>query len=639
MEKNIMIPYGDMVQNYYRNLAKKAVRARSERLNKITTASEAAEEVKLARARLQKAFGELPERCPLEPVVTGTVTRDGITCEKVIIQVRPKMHASMNVFYREGSHADERKPMILSLCGHNANGKAAGNAQRLYFSLARAGFICAAIDPIGQGERFQYDLGTENPVRQHNLAGKLIMLEDEFFGTWRVHEARCALDYMLTRDDVDTSRVGVCGTSGGGTLSSYLFALDERIHAAAPACYLTTFMRNFKNELPCDSEQIPPGLWGNGGEMADFIIARAPAPAILLDVENDFFDVRGTAESLTEIKKIYSLLGKEENCGMFIGPGSHCLSAELRKTTFDFFVKHFMKTVPEYETIEPWPDELLYASPNGKITDLPGELTICEWFRKTAEQMAENRNPDAAKISAFLQNAFDVKESDTEIPDFRHNCGENNPGSETSEFAIETDDFCEAILHIAGGNLHHIKACDTVTLVVGHLDAAADMAEVKEYEGMLCGVDLRGIGRSRPLGCGRREDYFDYYDSDFFFDSTGKLLNASYLAGKVRDLRKTAALLKDRGCKRLVIKARGLGALVTLFALGVDSTLADSVRLTGLPESYSSFTGSTDVLWPQSHMIPGMLKVFDIPDLCSILEKSMDFKATDFLDRMMNPAK
>ena len=306
-----MTPYGDMVQNYYRNLAKKAVKARSERLNRITDAQEAAEEVKLAKARLQKAFGKFPERCPLDPVVTGTVTRDGITCEKVIIQVRPGMHATMSVFRKEGTPADEKQPLVLQLCGHNANGKAAGNGQRLLFTLAKAGFTTASIDPLGQGERYQYALDTDNPVRQHNLAGKLLQLEGEFFCTWRLFDARCALDYLLSRSDVDTSRVGVCGTSGGGTLSSYLFALDERIHAAAPACFITTYMRNFNNELPTDVEQIPPGLWGDGGDMADFVIARAPAPALILDVENDFFDVRGTAESFEEAKKIYSLLGKE----------------------------------------------------------------------------------------------------------------------------------------------------------------------------------------------------------------------------------------------------------------------------------------------------------------------------------------
>ena len=626
-----------MVQNYYRNLAKKAVKERAERLGKITTAAEAAEEVRLAKARLQKAFGDFPERCPLDPVVTGTLTRDGITYEKIIIQVRPGMHATMTVFRKEGTPADEKQPLVLQLNGHNANGKAAGNGQRLLFSLARAGFTTASIDPVGQGERYQYELGTENPVRQHNLAGKLIMLEGEFFGAWRLHDARCALDYLLSRSDIDTSRVGVCGTSGGGTLSSYLFALDDRIHAAAPACYLTTFMRNFNNELPTDSEQIPPGLWGDGGDMADFIIARAPAPAILLEVENDFFDVRGTAESFAETKKIYSLLGKEENCEMYVGPGSHCLSPELRKATFDFFTKHFMKTQPQYETIEPWEDAALYATPNGKITELANEVTLPQWFEEKAQKLAANRAPDAEKISAFLKKEFDVRESDNQVPEFRHNLGEGNLGYETSEFALETDDFCEAILHISEGNLHHMKAYETITLVVGHLDTASDMAQTKEYEGILCGVDVRGIGRSRSLGCGRKENFFDYYDSDYFFDSTGKLLNASYLAGKVRDLRKTVALLRANGCKRLVIKAHALGALVTLYALGIDQTLADSVQLTGLPKSYSSFTGNTDVLWPQSHMIPGMLKVFDIPDLCGILEKSIDFRATGFLDKMMNP--
>lgn len=629
-----MIPYGDMVQNYYRNLAKKAVKARSERLNRITDAQEAAAEVKLAKARLQKAFGKFPERCPLDPVVTGTVTRDGITCEKVIIQVRPGMHATMSVFRKEGTPADEKQPLVLQLCGHNANGKAAGNGQRLLFTLAKAGFTTASIDPLGQGERYQYALDTDNPVRQHNLAGKLLQLEGEFFCTWRLFDARCALDYLLSRSDVDTSRVGVCGTSGGGTLSSYLFALDERIHAAAPACFITTYMRNFNNELPTDVEQIPPGLWGDGGDMADFVIARAPAPALILDVENDFFDVRGTAESFEEAKKIYSLLGKEDNCEMYIGPGNHCLSAELRRATFDFFVKHFLDTVPEYEAVEPWQDEVLFAAPEGKITNLPNELTIDQWFSDKANELAANRKPDAEKISAFLKKALNVKPDDNAVPEYRHCMGFESP-----EFAIETDEFCEAILHIAEKNLHHLKTQETVTLVVGHLNSMEDMAKLDEYEGTLCGVDVRGIGSSRSLGCDRKEDFFNYYDSDYFFDANGQLLNAYYLAGKVRDLRKTAALLKAHDCKRLIIKAHGLGALVTLFALGVDPALAECVRLTGLPESYGSFTGNSDVLWPQSHMIPGMLKVFDIPDLCAILAKSMDFQATDFLDRMMEPVK
>ena len=632
-----MIPYGDMLQNYYRAIAAKATAARAERLAKITTENDALAEVEAAKQRLKKAFGDITRTVPLEPKFCGTVTKDGVVMEKIIIQVRQNMHATMVVYRREGSSAAEKQPLVLQLNGHNANGKAAGNGQRLLLSLARAGFTTASIDPIGQGERYQYELGTENPVRQHNLMGKLISLEGEFFGSWRVHDAKCALDYLLSRDDIDTARVGVCGTSGGGTLSSYLFALDERIHAAAPACYLTTFRRNFLNELPTDSEQIPPGLWGDGGEMADFIIARAPAPALLLEVENDFFDVRGTAESLAEAKKIYSLLGKEDNCSMFVGPGSHMLSPELRKATFDFFVKHFMNEEKNYETIEPWPDAELYSTPNGKILELENEYSICDYFADKAAELKAERKPTKENISEFLCKALQVTEKDSEIPEYNINLGEGNRGFEISEISLETDENCRAILLVNEANLHHLKAYETATLYVSHLDAASEMEELTDFEGMLCGLDVRGIGRSRPLGCSRREDYFDYYDCDYFFDSTGKLLNVSYLAGKVRDLRKAVALLRRGGCKKLIIKAHGLGALVTLFALGIDSNLADSIRLTGLPESYSSFSGNTDVRWPQSHMIPGMLKAFDIPELCEILKNAVDFKAEKFLDRMMNP--
>ena len=630
-----MIPFGNMMQNYYRSIAKEAVEARAKRINAIKTEEHALEEVNAAKARLAKAFGAFPERVPLEPQLAGKITRDGVTAEKIIIQVRQNIHATMVVYRKEGTPANEKQPVVLQLCGHNANGKAAGNGQRLLLTLARAGFTAACIDPIGQGERYQYELGTDNPVRQHNLAGKLLSLENELFCTWRLHDAKCALDYLLSRDDVDTSRVGVCGTSGGGTLSSYLFGLDERIHAAAPACYLTTFWRNFKNELPTDSEQIPPGLWADGGDMADFIIARAPAPAILLDVANDFFDIRGTAESLAEVKKVYSALGYEDNCSMYIGPGNHCLSAELRRATFDFFVKHFLDHTPEYEAIEPWEDETLFSTPNGKILELENECSIYEYFENKAGLLKSRRTPTAKSISDFLKDALRAAPDDNSVPEYNHSLGEGNDGYKTSEFVIESEENAFAILHMAEPQLHSFPQREEVTLYVAHLNAFEEMQKIKEYSGLLAALDVRGIGQSRPLSCSRREDYFDYYDSDYFYDATGKLLDQPYLGGKVRDLRRTVALLRANGCKKLTIKAHGLGALVTLFALGIDPHLADSVRLTGLPSSYSSFTGDTDVIWPQSHMIPGMLEVFDIPDLCTLLGETTDFKAEAFLDRMM----
>ena len=131
-----MIPFGDMLQNYYRAIAKKATQKRASRLAKIKTREQALSEVDAAKKRLQKAFGAFPERVPLNPEIRKTFTRDGLITECIVIQVRENMHATMVVYRREGSDPSEKQPLVLQLCGHNANGKAAGNGQRLLMSLA-----------------------------------------------------------------------------------------------------------------------------------------------------------------------------------------------------------------------------------------------------------------------------------------------------------------------------------------------------------------------------------------------------------------------------------------------------------------------------------------------------------------------
>ena len=123
---------------------------------------------------------------------------------------------------------------------------------------------------------------------------------------------------------------------------------------AAPGCYITTFRRNFENELPTDVEQIPPGLWAAGGDMADFLIARAPNPALILAVEDDFFDPRGAAETLEEARRIYALLGAKQEVELFVGEGGHSLGPQLRNATYEFFTRHwFGRATGGEEPFEP----------------------------------------------------------------------------------------------------------------------------------------------------------------------------------------------------------------------------------------------------------------------------------------------
>ena len=274
-------PYSDQMQHYYGNLIRECVARRQRELAAVDTPEKARDYVRFARERIRNAFGPLPERRVADVAVAGVIERDGVRMEKVLFECAPGFHMT-GIFYRP-LRLETPAPGVLTLLGHNDNGKVALNQQQCCVGLARRGAVVFTIDPFGQGERKQY---WNDPLRtgcvwEHNMAGKQLSLCGEFFGAWRVADAMAALDYLAARPEVDQTKLAVTGASGGGTLSSYLFALDERLSMAAPGCYITTFRRNFENELPTDVEQIPPGLWAAGGDMADFLIARAPHPALI----------------------------------------------------------------------------------------------------------------------------------------------------------------------------------------------------------------------------------------------------------------------------------------------------------------------------------------------------------------------
>ena len=188
-------------------------------------------------------------------------------------------------------------PGVVGSCGHSANGKAIDTYQSFCQGLARLGYVVLIFDPIGQGERMQYVDANWKPMRgtgtaEHNYAGIQQVLVDERFCTWRAWDAVRALDYLVTRKEVDTRHLGITGNSGGGTMTTWLCGLDDRWTMAAPSCFVTELRRNMENELGADIEQIPPRALALGLDHEDFLAALAPKPVIILAKEKDYFDAR-----------------------------------------------------------------------------------------------------------------------------------------------------------------------------------------------------------------------------------------------------------------------------------------------------------------------------------------------------------
>ncbi len=633
-------PYSNQLQRYYEQFVQKVTAQRKEELKAVNTAEKAQAYVKLARERIRQAFGPLPERFIKSPTITDTIERNGIRLEKVIFECAPGFHLTGN-FYRP-IHLDGKAPGVLALLGHNDNGNAAINHQTFCFNLALKGAVIFSPEPIGQGERKQY-LG--NSLRkgctwEHNMAGKQLQLCGEFFGAWRVADAKVALDYLVSRPETDTTRLAATGASGGGTLSSYIFALDERLSMVAPACYLTTFRRNFENELPTDAEQIPPGMWATGGDMADFLIARAPQPALILAVKNDFFDPRGSRECFEEARHIYQLLGAESELKLDILPGDHGYKQPLRQSMYGFFTKHwFGKADSSEPPFSPLSETEIQTTKTGQVADLPRETTWPQYLAHQAKKLAQNRMSSPDQIQAFLRQKLQV----TALPPapeyriLRGTWGE----SPLANIALRVEPESEAFLHWRGAQYHFsIPPAQPGTLYISHLDAETELLAGLPEEtdhNLIFALEVRGVGKSAPQTCDRYRDYFDVYDSDYFYDATGQLLSQSFLGGKVRDVLSAWSLLQQAGFQDITLAGSGLGALVAIYTAGTGLISPKRIQLRNMPNSWIELMQSGVFLWPQSHLIPGMLKKFDLPDLARMLAETSEISITDPWDGLFQP--
>jgi dienelactone hydrolase len=143
----------------------------------------------------------------------------------------------------------------------------------------------------------------------------------------RVYDVDRALDYLATRQDVNISRVGVMGNSGGGTISLFSAALLDRIAFAIPSCYFCTFRDSIMSIYHCPDNFVPGLL--QIAEMSDILGLFAPKPVIIVaGEEDDIFPIHGTRHAYKELRKIYEAAGAPDHCHLVIGKGGHRFYAE-----------------------------------------------------------------------------------------------------------------------------------------------------------------------------------------------------------------------------------------------------------------------------------------------------------------------
>src|SRR5205823_1475548 len=178
---------------------------------------------------------------------------------------------------------------------------------------------------------------------EHTMAGVGALLVGGNTATYRIWDGIRRIDYLAGRPEVDAKRLGCTGNSGGGTLTSYLMALDDRIGVAAPSCFITSLERLFATIGPQDAEQNITGQVAAGMEHADYLTLRAPKPTLLTVGTRDFFDIQGSWETFREVKLIYGRLGYGERVDLFESDEGHGFTRPRRIATARWMKRWLLK--------------------------------------------------------------------------------------------------------------------------------------------------------------------------------------------------------------------------------------------------------------------------------------------------------
>ncbi len=621
--------FGNAVQDYFINRFRDVYEERRQRLAQLKTREDALAYVASVREKIRSVFPLPMEKTPLNPVCTGTVKRDGFRVEKTIFYSRPDFPVTSNLYIPDRPTGAG----VVFLCGHSATGKAMVNYQTGCQGLAMQGYVVLAIDPIGQGERYQF-LNEKNTnsvnglsTREHNMIGKQLLLTGESFGAWRAWDAIRAMDLLLERPEVDRANVGMTGCSGGGTMTTFVNALEDRLTMAAASCYVTSWRRNVENEIPADIEQIPPNISALGCEMSDFIIARAPRPFMIMAQKNDFFDARGAQETYEDAKRVYDLLGAGDNLRIGVAPLSHGFSIHHREYVYEFFNRSSaLGGAWKEPEIEPIPEKELHCLPVGQIEYLTGRRMVRDFIRDEADRLAAGRRKHStAELKTLLAGHLGVGK--VEVPYYRIlRCQHTDLDSPCrrvfSRFALEVEPEIPAVMKLmADADFYHLPSADKAFLYIPHLDSVDELKGMNFAEDIhVFGLDVRGIGDTLPTGCDQHGGryFFAPYTHDYHYASCHLMLGDSYLGAKVRDILGAIALLKDNGYREIHLAGRGQGAVPAVLAALLNDENAP-VTLMNAPESWDSMLRDAITMWPQSCMLRGILKETDLPEIYAAL--------------------
>jgi cephalosporin-C deacetylase-like acetyl esterase len=382
--------YSRVLPDYLKRLATDAYQRRNAEIAKLTTASAIQKRQHWARDTFWNLIGGRLDKTPLNVRVTGAFARPGYRVENIIYESRPAFHVTANLYIPK--LVPPPYPGVLFQMGHALNGKASPTYQRACQGLAQLGYLVLGFDPMGQGERVYYPDASGIKTRfnsadaEHTYPGMQMLLNGDTSTRLKTWDAVRSLDVLASHPLVDPKRLASTGQSGGGTITMFLMAVDDRLAAAAVASGITENFACGDWNPPGsvdDAEQNFPGSGPLAWDRWDTMYPFAPKPLLISVSHKDFFGtyspryISSGWEEFKKLRRVYQVLGKPEHI-KWDGTGlPHGLSYDTRLFIYNWFAK-WLKGEKEEIAEEPETllekDETLWATKSGNVVkELRGE--------------------------------------------------------------------------------------------------------------------------------------------------------------------------------------------------------------------------------------------------------------------------
>jgi dienelactone hydrolase len=630
-----------MLNRYLKRQAADALERRRVAFEELKTP----DQVRAHQEKLRQAFlehlGGFPERTPLNPRVVGVVTGDRYRMERIIFESQPGHFVTAVLYLPTG--VEPPYPVVVMPCGHSASGK--GENQVHGILLARNGIACFCYDPIGQGERYQFldaeGKGLLRSTTEHTLLGAGSIPLGRGTATYRIWDGIRAIDYVAGRKDIDPKKIGVTGCSGGGTLTSYLMALDDRVACAAPSCYITSLQRLLDTIGPQDAEQNIHGQLAFGMDHADYLLMRAPRPTLILAATQDFFDIQGTWDTFRQAKRVYTRLGYPERVEIVETDTKHGYPKAQREAMLRWMNrwlagKDEMVREPE---ITPRPGSDLICTPRGQVMLLDGARSVVDLNVELDKQLEAGRRKlwegrDHRVALAEVRRLTGVRTL-TEMPAPKATPAGvvERQGYRIEKLVLET----EPGIRLPALLFEPEKPSGRRYLYLHgqgkHVDAApgGPIEKLVKDGAIVLAVDLRGVGETGPTEEG-------LWGGNFNDIMTAYLLGRSMVGMRAEDVLNSARFLGGWRVKgeAVPVEMIAVGVVVppALHAVALEPALFGKVKLVRGLSSWSELVRHPTASGQLVNTVHAALRAYDLPDLARSLpqgvvtvEEPLDLKA------------